>query len=180
MGHMLQEGVTRMEKQVETLCRLNGIACRFGGSTLLKHHGLIETTNDLDVFVEPDQFERLDQVLSRVGVKVETKPHADYMTTYFSEYVFEGGDIDVTASFRMKCTDGIYTHPYIEPVGSWMRLEEWVVLYTVIGREDRLNRLADYFETHQLNEGIVQACLKRAPASVIEAVTERFGTYMKR
>ncbi|MFC4683492.1 hypothetical protein [Exiguobacterium sp. s149] len=169
-----------MEKQVETLCRLNGIACRFGGSTLLKHHGLIEATNDMDVFVEPDQFERLDQVLSRVGEKVETQPHADYMTTYFSEYVFEGGDIDVMASFRMKCTDGIYTHPYIEPIGSWMRLEEWVVLYTVIGREDKLNRLADYFETHELNEGIVQACLKRAPASVIEAVTERFGTHMKR
>ncbi|TCI20325.1 hypothetical protein [Exiguobacterium sp. SL-9] len=169
-----------MDKQVETICRLNGIACRFGGSTLLKQHGLIETANDLDVFVEPDQFERLDQVLSRAGRKVESAPHLDYVTTYFGEYEFEGGDIDVMASFRMKCTDGIYTHPYIEPTGSWMHLEEWIVLYTVMNRIDKLERLSQYFETHPMNETIVQTCLKRAPASVIESVTERFGARMKR
>lgn len=170
----------RMEKQIETLCRLNGIECRFGGSTLLKHHGLIEAANDLDIFVETDQFERMDQILSRAGRKVESTPHGEYMTTYFSEYTFQGNDIDVMASFRMKCTDGIYKHPYIEPIGNWMRLEEWVVLYTVMNRTDKLENLARHFETETLDETILQMCLKRAPASVIEAVTERFGTYMKR
>ncbi|EPE62422.1 hypothetical protein L479_01173 [Exiguobacterium sp. S17] len=58
-----------MEKQVETLCRLNGVACRFGGSSLLKHHGLVETARDLDLFVEPDQFETIDRVFSRAGKK---------------------------------------------------------------------------------------------------------------
>lgn len=169
-----------MKKQIETLCRLNGIACRFGGSTLLKHHGLIETTNDLDVFVEPDQFERLDQVLSRIGEKVETAPHDDYMTTYFGEYTLEGRDIDVMASFRMRCMDGIYTHPYIEPDGNWMHLEEWVVLYAVMGRGEKVDTLHEYFMTHPFNNSIVQTCLKRAPASIIEAVTEQFNDCMKR
>lgn len=182
MGHMCKKGEVEVEmlKQIETLSRLNGIVCRFGGSTLLKHHGLIEMTNDLDVFVEPDQFERLDQVLSRVGEKVETPPHADYMTTHFGEYVLDGNDIDVMASFRMRCTDGIYTHPYIEPDGNWMRLEEWIVLYTVMGRTDKLERLEHYFSKHPFDETIVQTCLKRAPVSVVEAVTERFRAYMKR
>lgn len=169
-----------MLKQLETICRLNGIAYRIGGSQLLKHHGIVDETNDIDVFVEPDQFERLDQILSRAGEKQLTEPHEAYLTTYFGEYVFEGTDVDVMSSFRMKCTDGIYTHPYIEPEGNWMHLEEWIVLYTVIGREDKLTRLARYFETHDINEGIVHACLRRAPQSVVEGVTERFGEMMKR
>lgn len=168
------------DKQLETLCRLNGIACRFGGSTLLKHHGIVQETNDLDVFVEPDQFEKLDKVLSRVGEKKDTEPHPLYMTTYFGEYTFDGTDMDVMASFRMKCTDGIYTHPYIEPNGPWMHLEEWIVLYTVIGRAEKVEMLAAYFQTHELDEAIVHACLKRAPYSVVEAVTEKFGSLMKR
>ncbi|EPE62448.1 hypothetical protein L479_01174 [Exiguobacterium sp. S17] len=102
------------------------------------------------------------------------------MTTYFGEYTFEGYDIDVMASFRMRCTDGIYTHPYIEPDGSWMHLEEWVVLYSVMGRGEKVDKLHEYFMTHPFNNSIVQSCLKRAPASVIEAVTEQFKEYMKR
>ncbi|WP_215145686.1 hypothetical protein [Exiguobacterium qingdaonense] len=169
-----------MLKQVETICRLNGIDYRFGGSQLLKHHGIVDTANDIDLFVEPDQFEKVDRMLSRAGEKQVSAPHETYLTTYFGEYVFEGTDVDVMSSFRMKCTDGIYTHPYIEPDAHWMHLEEWVVLYTVIGREDKLRSLAQYFETHSINEGIVHACLKRAPHSVIEGVTERFGEVMKR
>ncbi len=169
-----------MEKQVETLCRLNGVACRFGGSSLLKHHGIVETARDLDLFVEPDQFETIDRVLSRAGKKEESGPHDEYMTTYFGEYTFEGQDIDVMASFRMRCTDGIYTHPYIEPDESWMHLEEWVVLYSVMGREEKVDKLHEYFMTHPFNNSIVQTCLKRAPASVVEAVTEQFKEYMKR
>lgn len=169
-----------MLKQLETICRLNGIAYRIGGSQLLKHHGIVEVTNDIDVFVEPDQFEKMDRVLSRIGEKKPSDPHDAYVTTYFGEYVFEGTDVDVMSSFRMKCTDGIYTHPFIEPDGQWMHLEEWVVLYTVIGREDKLASLVHYFKTHNINEGIVQDCLKRAPQSVREGVTERFGEVMKR
>ena len=169
-----------MLKQLETICRLNGIDYRIGGSQLLKHHGIVDVTNDIDLFVEPDQFERLDEVLSRAGEKRSSEPHEAYLTTYFGEYVFEGDDVDVMSSFRMKCTDGIYTHPYIEGEGNWMHLEEWVVIYTVIGREDKLTRLVQYFETHPIKAGIIHTCLKRAPHSVIEAVTERFGEVMKR
>ncbi|WP_214829866.1 hypothetical protein [Exiguobacterium algae] len=169
-----------MLKQLETICRLNGIAYRIGGSQLLKRYGIVDVTNDVDLFVEPDQFERIDQILSRAGEKRSSEPHEAYLTTYFGEYVFEGTDVDVMSSFRMKCTDGIYTHPYIEAEGNWMHLEEWIVLYTVIGRDDKLTRLARYFETHSMDEGIVHACLKRAPHSVIEGVTERFGSMMKR
>ncbi|MCC5891758.1 MAG: hypothetical protein JJU47_03920 [Exiguobacterium sp.] len=169
-----------MKAKLETLCRLNGIACRIGGSTLLRHHGLVETANDLDVFVEPDQFERLDNVLRRAGEKLDSTPHPDYMTTYFGEYVFEGVDIDVMASFRMKCTDGIYTHPFMEPQDGWMRLEEWVVLYTVMGRAEKVDLLHDYFQTVPLDETVIQTCLKRAPASIVESVTTRFRDLMKR
>ncbi len=169
-----------MMAKLEALCRLNGIACRIGGSTLLQQYGLVETANDLDVFVEPDQFERLDNVLSRVGEKLDTKPDPDYMTTYFGEYVFEGVEIDVMASFRMKCTDGIYTHPFIEPRAGWMRLEEWVVLYSVMGRKEKVDLLHDYFQTAELDETVLQTCLKRAPASVVESVMTRFRDLMKR
>ncbi|WDH75843.1 hypothetical protein PTI97_13620 [Exiguobacterium marinum] len=169
-----------MLKQLETICRLNGIEYRIGGSQLLKHHGIVEVTNDIDVFVEPDQFEKIDCILSRAGEKKASDPHEAYVTTYFGEYVFERTDVDVMSSFRMKCTDGIYTHPFIEPDGQWMHLEEWVVLYTVIGREDKLASLVSYFKTNSINEGIVKDCLKRAPQSVIEEVTERFGGLMKR
>lgn len=169
-----------MMAKLEALCRLNGIACRIGGSTLLQQYGLVETANDLDVFVEPDQFERLDNVLSRVGEKLDTKPDPDYMTTYFGEYVFEGVEIDVMASFRMKCTDGIYTHPFIEPRAGWMRLEEWVVLYSVMGRKEKVDLLHDYFQTAVLDETVLQTCLKRAPASVVESVMTRFRDLMKR
>ncbi|WP_214780853.1 hypothetical protein [Exiguobacterium sp. s22] len=169
-----------MLKQLETICRLNGIEYRIGGSELLKHHHIVEVTNDIDVFVEPDQFEKIDRVLSRAGEKQSSEPHEAYLTTYFGEYAFEGTDVDVMSSFRMKCTDGIYTHPFIEPAGQWMHLEEWIVLYTVIDREEKLDSLIHYFKHHSINEGIVHECLKRAPQSVIEGVTERFGELMKR
>ena len=169
-----------MKEKLETLCRLNGIECRIGGSTLLKHHGLMETANDLDVFVEPDQFERLDNVLSRVGEKHDTKPHTDYLTTYFGEYEVEGVEVDVMASFRMKCTDGIYTHPYIEPVDGWMHLEEWAVLYTVMQRREKVEHIKAYLLNHSFNEEIVRTCLLRAPDSVIEQVITQFQDVMKR
>ena len=168
-----------MVKQLETLCRLNGIECRFGGLALLERYGIVDIGNEADLFVDPYQFGKLDQVLSRAGKKQESEPRPEYMTTHFGEYTFEEKDIVVMSSFRMKCTDGIYTHPYIEPDGEWMHLEEWVVLYTVMDRRDQLERLTHYFETHHLNEVIVQTCLKRAPNSVIEHVTERFGERMK-
>lgn len=177
---LLGKGEKGMEQKLETLCRLNGIECRIGGSTLLHHHGLSDHADDLDVFVEPDQFETIDAVLSRVGKKQESPPHPEYMTTYFGEYTFEGRDIDVMASFRIKCMDGIYTHPYIEPDGKWMHLEEWAVLYTVMGRTNRVKKIRRYFDTHIFNEEIIRTCLKRAPASIIEAVTEQFKGCMKR
>ncbi len=169
-----------MKEKLETLCRLNGIECRIGGSTLLKHHGLIDVANDFDIFVEPDQFERLDNVLSRVGEKRDSKPHADYLTTYFGEYEVEGVEIDVMASFRMKCTDGIYTHPYVEPVNGWMHLEEWAVLYTVMERPDKVDRIKAYFHDYAFDKAIVRTCLLRAPDSIVEQVMTRFQDEMKR
>lgn len=170
----------RQVEQVMTLCRLNGIECRIGGSTLLQHHGLVDEANDLDCFVEPDQFEKLDRVLARVGDKRDVTADPSYVTTYFAEYVVEGQDVDVMAGFRMKCTDGVYTHPYILPDGNWMHLEEWIVLYTVIGRSEKVEALVRHFTEHPLNRSIVETCLKRAPVSVVEQVMARFGDLMKR
>lgn len=73
-----------------------------GASILLNQFGLIEKPNDIDIFVDIKDIERVDEILKSIGEKKKWEKSSTYSTKYFYEYTVDGIDVDVMAGFAVN------------------------------------------------------------------------------
>lgn len=131
-----------------------------GASSVLFHHGLTDTVNDIDIMVKSSDYKRLEELLLTLGEKVKTEAVQTYETEHFGEFVIDGVEIDVMANMTVinhgmryvynfnedSITDYMVLNDLKIPMTS---LEEWYILYHMIpNKEKKIEILDEYFTNH--------------------------------
>ncbi len=138
----------------KTLQKLH-VTWAFGGSLILKHHGLIDEVNDIDIVIEISDAHKVEKALQELGAKKQATEKKNYQTEFFRTFELQGIAIDVMANLKIK-NDIIYPYHFskssitaIKRINgvklNYCSLEEWLVLYYVMNRPQKVELLIDYF-----------------------------------
>ncbi|CEP40522.1 hypothetical protein [Paraclostridium sordellii] len=112
-----------------------------GASILLNQFGMVDTPNDIDIFIDIKDIHKADKILKKIGKKREYEETSTYSTKYFYEYVINGIDIDVMAGFAINHDNGV-SIPFTS-------LEDWYVIYQLIpNREVKVDMIEKYLLTN--------------------------------
>lgn len=134
----------------------SGVVWGVGASLLLNQFSLIDKPNDIDIFVDIKDIDKVDEILKGIGDKKPWEKASTYSTEYFYEYVINGVDIDVMAGFRINHNSGVFEYVFDNRSISETRkingvdipftsLEDWYVIYQLIsGREAKVNMIEKY------------------------------------
>ncbi|CEQ03391.1 Uncharacterised protein [[Clostridium] sordellii] len=131
-----------------------------GASILLNQFGMVDTPNDIDIFIDIKDIHKADKILKEIGEKREYEKTSTYSTKYFYEYVINGIDIDVMAGFAINHDNGVYNYIFdnmsiseyklINGVSiPFTSLEDWYVIYQLIpNREFKVDMIEKYLLTN--------------------------------
>lgn len=134
----------------------SGVVWGVGASLLLNQFSLIDKPNDIDIFVDIKDIDKVDEILKSIGDKKPWEKTSTYSTEYFYEYVINGVDIDVMAGFRINHNSGVFEYVFDNRSISETRkingvdipftsLEDWYVIYQLIpSREAKVNMIEKY------------------------------------
>lgn len=128
---------------------------------MLKQHGLVEQVGDFDVLVTLEDAARSHELLLALGTGGPGETKHPYWTKHFYTYVIEGVEIDVMAGFAIDHEAGIYHFPFaadhvvarVQVGGEQVpltALEDWYVLYDLMGRTAK----AELLESHLRTQGL--------------------------
>lgn len=140
------------EKKLEVLSlianKLNEskITWSVGGSLLLFLNDKNKTFNDIDLMVTEEDAIKTDEILSELGIKLQTINK--YKTKYFLEYIINDVEVDVVAGMIIDKDDKEYYCPLTKEdisdsclVGDqeipMQSLEKWKYIYELMGNVEK-------------------------------------------
>lgn len=157
-----------------------GIPWAIGGSWLLVQKGISDTYHDFDIFVSTADAARADKVLSKLGMRSEVSEEDGFRAAYH----FDGADIELNA---WQHVSGVPVHfdaacvaedtAVLGAAVHLMHLEDWLVLYTLMGRDSKAEAVTAYLKANGMAhpERLTQAVdgpLPEAAAARIKQLTE--------
>ena len=142
----------------------SGILWGVGASVLLYQYHIVESPSDIDIIVSLEDIAKADAVLLQMGRKLPPKDSEIYLTDYFYEYTVDGVNVELMAGFKIVLPEGkgIFESPFDEQsvphhfqinktTIPFATREDWYVLYQLMpGREEKVNKVADYLEKHSI------------------------------
>lgn len=145
--------------QLQQLCTmLQPSQFGVGGSCLLWQLGLENTPNDIDIVCTEQDFSRICQLLqSQFSLQV-APAHAEYVSAHFARFSREGWpDIELMAGIAVKHGDAV-TNWQFNPQRChwqegicWMPPADWLQLYQLFNRPQRVAQLRRYLVQLRLN-----------------------------
>lgn len=159
----------------------NKITWAVGASLMLNHYGLVDSPGDIDILVTTTDIDKALEILKGMGHLHDYEKNASYATTYFYELTINGVDIDLMSDMKIVHSQGTYTYDFNQdaivnqmiinqvsiPLTS---LEDWYVLYQLIGRQAKVQMIEDYLKSNGVEHPHrLKAVLSDAlPTSIIE------------
>lgn len=147
-----------------------------GGSNVLKKYDLVNSVNDIDIFVSEKDIKKANQILSSIGVKIDVKLDPNYLTTYFYSYKIMKFKVDLICDLKIKCEDEVYTYKFDELSITdsndiakenifYTSLEDWYILYRLMGRDDeKVKNLEKYFQLRGIKHPkLLERALENVP-----------------
>jgi hypothetical protein len=147
-------------QQIRDLFELHHIKYFVGGSMMLFLRGVEVDVHDIDIMVDQMDYIRASHLLGSIAKPVEKEPNSIYQTTYFQMYQMGDISIDIMAEFKVTINDdALFHYPSLMLVGErmvhpkvgnimLMLLEDWLVIYQLIHRPQKVRDICLYFETH--------------------------------
>jgi hypothetical protein len=130
---------------------LSGLTWAIGGSTLLHNLGLVDSPNDLDLVVTEEDFTTIAARLFSVFGS-HSRPESKYLASaQFARFqAYSNCHIDIMASIAVR--QGARLQPWhFDPASvrirdglPWMRASDWLELYRLFDRPERVALLEDY------------------------------------
>lgn len=171
--------IKKEDKMFKTLSyigeKLNdsNIVWAVGASMMLNQFGLINNSNDIDIFVDIKNINRADEILQSIGEKKKTEKNSVYSTEFFYKYLINGIGIDVMAGFAIDHSRGVYEFIFdtksiskIETINGidipFTSLEDWYVIYQLIpNREFKVNLIEKYLTLNGIeNPNLLKRALR--------------------
>lgn len=146
-----------------------------GASVLLKFHGIVKTTHDIDIIIHEADIDLVLSILDEIGTKLDVPYKAEYKTKAFFHYSILGTEVDFMSEFIIEHEAGIYTFPFdalsITDYGEidqckvpYTSLEDWFVAYhLMVGREKKVDMIKSYFMKHGIKHAnLLQRALSQS------------------
>lgn len=171
--------IKKEDKMFKTLSyigeKLNdsNIVWAVGATMMLNQFGLINNSNDIDIFVDIKNINRADEILQSIGEKKKTEKNSVYSTEFFYKYLINGIGIDVMAGFAIDHSRGVYEFIFdtksiskIETINGidipFTSLEDWYVIYQLIpNREFKVNLIEKYLTLNGIeNPNLLKRALR--------------------
>lgn len=141
----------RLAKELAVILR--GLNWGIGGSLLLHRLGIEPSPKDLDVVVTPNHWDELTfRLKNKLGQPF--RPHSDeFASSHFHRYENSGlSSLDVMAGIRVRDANGcmvswefVPTHITCDADLRWMLAKDWLEIYRLFGRHERVRQLESYF-----------------------------------
>jgi len=137
---------------------LNGhhIPWTLGGSMLLYYKGIVQDVHDLDIMIKAEDGSLVEQILNRIGTKVQNPESTTFLSKVFLEYVIEGIEVDVIGGFVIASENHQHVFPFVEKEYEefilnhitiyFDDLSHWETYYRVMGRTERANKIREYLK----------------------------------
>ncbi|NRT71614.1 hypothetical protein [Clostridium beijerinckii] len=111
-----------------------------GGSVLLSHFGLLDSLNDIYIFIDINDIEKIDEMLKGINNEKPNKESKLYSPKYFYRSIIEDSEINIIAGLKINHRDGTFKYIFHSDSISestkingidipLMSLEDWYVLY---------------------------------------------------
>ena len=167
-----------------------GLTWAYGGSLTLSRHGIDVRVNDLDLFVEPNDFAAATAILETMGQPVNVMAHPRFQSQKYQKYIIKGIEVDVMAGLMIMTAAGAYVYPFdkasitkrdVFARGSvnYTSVEDWYVLYLLLDRHEDKEKIKAIVEYLHINGVVHKALLKRtlaeAPAMIKDTVRQSLG-----
>ncbi|XMB72494.1 hypothetical protein RJI07_00985 [Mycoplasmatota bacterium WC30] len=153
------------------------ITWALGGSLILKHHNLLENVNDIDIIIARSDIFKAKHIFDSLGEAKRVSPKGIYKTSYFYEYTIDSIEVDVMCEFKID-NQSLYNYNFDVTkivdteilTGTkiyYSSLEDWLVLYTLMGRTKKVELIKRYFETNlKINQNLITNALASAPKKI--------------
>lgn len=152
-----------------------------GGSGLLRAHGLAEIAHDWDVLVPASA---RPEVCARVKpwlLSLVTDRHPVWASAFIGRLNVEGAKVEVIGGMALRHAEGVYRVEVTSPAEWWevagrrvplAPLEEWLLLYLLMGREEKAARIASALEKRPGAGAVLERLLatKQVPRAVQQQV----------
>ncbi|MPN33347.1 hypothetical protein SDC9_180833 [bioreactor metagenome] len=117
----------------------------------MRYNNLAVEVHDLDIVVCPGDVAKAAQLLECYRCLGRDKANPNYRSAFFAEYRYMDLDVDVMSGMKIRYNDLWYelmvdeSYPFVRKNGlSLMKLEDWYVLYYLMGRSDKVSLLQDH------------------------------------
>ena len=133
------------------------ITWALGASSVLFYNGYEVVPNDFDLFVELDQYQKVESKLKMIGNLIyKEDANSIYNTQGFNSFEIEDIEVDLIAGFYIRHNEGEYKFPFdwhsIDQVFNYegsqinvMSLEDWYALHQLIpGREEKVKIIYNF------------------------------------
>jgi hypothetical protein len=132
---------------------LAGLQWGIGGSLLLYNLKLVTDPHDLDIVTTPEDFPELQKRLTAfLGASIPID-HQTYASTHFSRFTSPHGvTLDLMAGIRVRTSAGFKSwefNPRTVLIANglpWMQAPDWLELYEMFDRPERVTLLSNYLE----------------------------------
>jgi hypothetical protein len=154
-----------MEKELIVVCsefNKNNIKYAVAFSFVLKHYGLTDKVNDLDIIVDASDLDKAKKIMDKIATPSSDIVLSDQLESYLIQYKINKTKIELMSDVKIKFGRGTYRMIFddksiqkrinIEGVTvPLLALEELYVMYLLLkGKEDK----ADKIETHFKQKGL--------------------------
>lgn len=163
--------------KIATKLNEGSITWALGGSLVLQHHDIVEVVHDIDILIAKADIVKAKAMLDQLGELKASTHKSIFQTTFFYEYIIDGIDVDILCEFKIE-NQGLYTYDFnaLRITESeildgiyiyYTSLEDWFVLYTLMGRLDKIDTLKRYFtNTGLFKKTLFELALETVPQDI--------------
>lgn len=135
-----------------------------GGSGVLVAYDILETMHDIDIVVALEDIEKAKKIMDILGVLKESGKNCLVEREYGYVYDMNGVKVEIMSNMHLKHSQGLYSVPFNKNRVTYrmsiddlmipvMALEDWYVIYQLIGRQDRIDQIEAYFLENGITHG---------------------------
>lgn len=151
-------------KRIATYFDNNHISYGLGGSGVLVAYDILEEMHDIDIVVTLEDIQRAKEILDDIGVLKQSGKNCIVMQEHCYVYEIDGVEVELMANIHIRHDEGLYELPFSRMRVTYrmciddlmipvMSLEDWFVIYNLIGRMDRVNQIEEWFLENGITHG---------------------------
>ncbi len=181
-----------MEKDLLQLCKSfneQGIKYAIAFSYVLKHYGIVDKVNDIDIIVDSEDLEKAKKTISKIGVPSTEISLSDQFSSYLVAYKINKTKFEIISNLKISFGRGAYQMIFddksiqkklnIENVTiPLLSLEDLYVIYMLIkGKEETANKVEMYLKQKGVKDkDLLLRCLSQElPLNVINRAYTLFN-----